>query len=73
MKEAKQTLTSAGRDQEPQKTPPRLSCVPRSPGQRCGGLVLGYLLIVKTQRGPSMGQEEEMAFRHRVQCPATLC
>lgn len=43
------------------ETPPRLRCAPGSPGQRCGGLVLGYVLVVKTQRGPSMGLEEEMA------------
>ena len=61
MREAKQTLTSAGTNQEPQKTPPRLSCTPRNPGQRCGGLVLGYLLVVKMQRGPSAGLEDETA------------
>lgn len=53
MKEAKQILTSAGREQEPRKTPPRLSCVPRSPDQRCGGLVLGYPLVVKLRGAPA--------------------
>jgi len=65
MREAKQTLTSAGRDQEPQKTPPRISFAPGSPGQHCGGLVLGYLLVVKTQSGPGLGLEEEMASNTR--------
>lgn len=53
MREAKQTLTSGAPE-----NPTKAQLCPGIPGQHCGGLVLGYLLVVKTQWVCSMGWEE---------------